>query len=176
VAAFLQQFYKEVELLQKAVPVGQNDVMMYFGSDFAFKDASLWFDFVDKLVHYANRDGAMNVMYSTPERFLAAKRAGLSQGSQANSDTGRASSSSSSGGHASDENAEDSSILKSGSHMRSQGDNAKEQQELAPGSSSDSNTEVRWALKSDDFFPYRCDKGVLWTGARWAYQGMHAGV
>lgn len=158
-ATFLQQFYKEVELLQKAAPSGQNDVMMYFGCDFAFKDAPLWFDFVDKLMHYANRDGTMNVMYSTPERFLAAKKAGASPGRQASSSTGSAGSIS--GFH---EGADSRGDLASGSHTRSQGVKAREQEESVAGRSG-SSSDDRWAVKSDDFFPYRCDEGVLWTGA-----------
>ncbi|KAF8065729.1 alpha-mannosidase [Scenedesmus sp. PABB004] len=55
-----------------------NDVMFMMGSDFTHSDARAWFANVDKMIHYVNRDGRVNAFYSTPSRYVAAKRgAGL---------------------------------------------------------------------------------------------------
>ena len=35
-------------------------------SDFNFENAQLWYKNLDKLIHYANADGRLNVFYSTP--------------------------------------------------------------------------------------------------------------
>jgi hypothetical protein len=93
VISFLNRFYKKVLEAQEAAPPGQNDVMLYFGSDFAFKNAPVWYDLIDKIIHYANREGVVNVMYSTPEKFLAAKKTNAGVGGGAAS--GRISSDSS---------------------------------------------------------------------------------
>jgi hypothetical protein len=53
-----------------------NDVMFFFGGDFTHGDARSWYNNVDKLIHYANKDGRVNAFYSTPSRYFAAKRAG----------------------------------------------------------------------------------------------------
>jgi hypothetical protein len=114
--------------------------MIYFGCDFTFKDAAMWFDFIDKFMHYANRDGRMNVFYSTPERFLASKKAQLVPSSEA------------------------------GVHSKSKASSSQTysssvpSQALPPASST--SRDVRWPLKSDDFLPYRCEGGYFWTGAR----------
>ncbi|WIA23262.1 hypothetical protein OEZ85_000032 [Tetradesmus obliquus] len=51
------------------------DVFFFMGSDFTHSDARMWFNNVDKLIHYVNKDGRVNAFYSTPSRYLAAKRA-----------------------------------------------------------------------------------------------------
>ncbi|WIA37079.1 hypothetical protein OEZ86_014052 [Tetradesmus obliquus] len=52
-----------------------NDVYFFMGSDFTHSDAHMWFNNVDKMIHYVNKDGRVNAFYSTPSRYLAAKRA-----------------------------------------------------------------------------------------------------
>jgi hypothetical protein len=158
VETLLERFYKQVELLRKAAPVGQNDVMLYFGTDFAFKDATLWFEFADKLMHYVNRDGALNVMYSTPERFLAVKKASLASGSE---DSGSPDGGESSGSSA---RASDSGAGSSDTVDSNHGGAAREQKNSSNRGSSSANSS--WALKSDDYCPYRCEKSLFWTGTR----------
>lgn len=54
------------------VTVG-NDIMLVFGSDFQYAAAQITFKNIDKLIHYANADGRLNVFYSTPAAYVAAK-------------------------------------------------------------------------------------------------------
>jgi len=42
-------------------------------------DARSWYNNVDKLIHYANKDGRVNAFYSTPSKHFAVKRAGKEQ-------------------------------------------------------------------------------------------------
>jgi hypothetical protein len=53
-------------------------VQEYFGSDFNYENANTWFTNIDKLIHYANQDGRVNVFYSTPSQYAEAKIAGAS--------------------------------------------------------------------------------------------------
>ena len=43
------------------------------GSDFQWANADSWYKNLDKLVHYVNKDGRVNVFYSTPEDYFDAK-------------------------------------------------------------------------------------------------------
>merc|ERR1719476_1013771 len=43
------------------------------GSDFQYESARNWYTNLDKLIHYGNKDGRINIFYSTPERYVAAK-------------------------------------------------------------------------------------------------------
>lgn len=52
-----------------------DDVVVTMGSDFNYGQANWWFKNLDKLIHYANADGRVNVLYSTPERYVRAKHA-----------------------------------------------------------------------------------------------------
>ena len=48
------------------------------GNDFAYQNADTWYHNLDKLIHYANLNGSVNVFYSTPSRYTEQKnKAGL---------------------------------------------------------------------------------------------------
>jgi hypothetical protein len=171
ILTLLNQFYSKALEIQKAIPPGQNDIMMYMGSDFGFKNAPMWYDWLDKLVHYANREGVMNVMYSTPERFLAAKKAaaGVAADGSSGGSIGASSSSSREGGisvmHIMPEKtmaADKAAAGKTAEGAAAAADGSSGGGSSGGGSSGGSN--VRWPLRSDDFLPYRCDQGKAWTG------------
>lgn len=61
-------------LIPQAVQ-GGSDVIFLMGGDFTYTDARSWFANMDKLVHYVNKDGRVNALYSTPSHYAAAKRA-----------------------------------------------------------------------------------------------------
>lgn len=44
-------------------------------ADFQYAAAHVAFNNIDKLIHYANADGRLNVFYSTPAEYVAAKHA-----------------------------------------------------------------------------------------------------
>ena len=44
-------------------------IMLTMGSDFEYMYAHTWFKNMDKLIHYANLDGRVNVFYSTPTQY-----------------------------------------------------------------------------------------------------------
>jgi alpha-mannosidase len=50
-----------------------NHIMMTMGSDFQYSNANTWFKNLDKLIHYANIDGRVNVFYSDPVQYTMAK-------------------------------------------------------------------------------------------------------
>ncbi|KDD73762.1 glycosyl hydrolase, partial [Helicosporidium sp. ATCC 50920] len=50
------------------------DVMLTMGSDFNFANAHLWYANLDRLIHYVNLDGRVNVLYSSPEMYADAKK------------------------------------------------------------------------------------------------------
>lgn len=52
-----------------------NHVMWAMGEDFAYSNAQTWFSNMDKLIHYVNKDGRVNVLYSTPSIYLDQKHA-----------------------------------------------------------------------------------------------------
>lgn len=56
------------------VTVG-NDVIVTMGSDFNYGHANRWYKNMDKLVHYVNLDGRVNLFYSSPAEYVAAKHA-----------------------------------------------------------------------------------------------------
>ena len=47
--------------------------MMTMGSDFQFAAAAWWFRNLDRLIHHVNADGRVNVFYSSPQAYVAAK-------------------------------------------------------------------------------------------------------
>jgi alpha-mannosidase len=49
------------------------DIMLTMGSDFHYSNAHVWYKNLDKLIHYTNKDGRVNVFYSSPEDYVAAK-------------------------------------------------------------------------------------------------------
>ena len=49
-------------------------VMLTMGSDFQYEYAHTWFSNMDKLIHYANLDGRVNVFYSTPTIYVESRK------------------------------------------------------------------------------------------------------
>eukprot|EP00038_Savillea_parva_P006369 m.163286 g.163286 ORF g.163286 m.163286 type:complete len:1147 (+) comp12291_c0_seq1:1380-4820(+) len=43
------------------------------GSDFNYDNAIRWYHNLDKLIHYVNQNGTINLLYSTPTRYVEAK-------------------------------------------------------------------------------------------------------
>ncbi|CAL5366183.1 unnamed protein product [Camellia sinensis] len=52
-----------------------NHIMWTMGDDFQYQYAESWFKQMDKLIHYVNKDGRINVLYSTPSLYTDAKNA-----------------------------------------------------------------------------------------------------
>ncbi|KAK3005175.1 hypothetical protein RJ639_016343 [Escallonia herrerae] len=52
-----------------------NHVMWTMGDDFQYQYAESWFKQMDKLLHYVNKDGRVNALYSTPSIYTEAKNA-----------------------------------------------------------------------------------------------------
>ncbi|KAH9288551.1 hypothetical protein KI387_032668, partial [Taxus chinensis] len=52
-----------------------NHIMWTMGEDFAYENANTWFKQMDKLIHYANKDGRVNAFYSTPTIYTFQKHA-----------------------------------------------------------------------------------------------------
>ncbi|CAA2983802.1 alpha-mannosidase [Olea europaea subsp. europaea] len=52
-----------------------NHIMWTMGDDFQYQYAESWFKQMDKLIHYVNKDGQVNALYSTPSIYTDAKRA-----------------------------------------------------------------------------------------------------
>ncbi|KAG9442661.1 hypothetical protein H6P81_018515 [Aristolochia fimbriata] len=50
-----------------------NHIMFTMGDDFRYQYAESWFKNMDKLIHYVNKDGQINVFYSTPSTYTDAK-------------------------------------------------------------------------------------------------------
>eukprot|EP00850_Spirogloea_muscicola_P005017 SM000022S07231 [mRNA] locus=s22:665524:679079:- [translate_table: standard] len=50
-----------------------NHIMWTMGEDFSYSNANTWYKNMDKLIHYVNRDGRVNAMYSTPSIYIDAK-------------------------------------------------------------------------------------------------------
>lgn len=50
------------------------DVMFTMGGDFNYQAPAFSFSNIDKLIHYLAIDGRLNVFYSTPATYAAAKR------------------------------------------------------------------------------------------------------
>ena len=69
-----------VEAFVKSAMVQANEtngvnVMWTMGNDFAWQEAELWYDNLDKLIDGVNADGRMKTKYSTPSIYTAAKHA-----------------------------------------------------------------------------------------------------
>ncbi|KAL2629535.1 hypothetical protein R1flu_014221 [Riccia fluitans] len=60
---------------EQAAQFRTNHIMWTMGEDFAYEYAETWFKQMDKLVHYVNKDGRVNILYSTPSIYLDAKHA-----------------------------------------------------------------------------------------------------
>ncbi|XP_058102934.1 alpha-mannosidase At3g26720-like isoform X1 [Magnolia sinica] len=52
-----------------------NHIMWCMGTDFKYQYATTWFRQMDKLIHYVNKDGRVNALYSTPSIYTDAKHA-----------------------------------------------------------------------------------------------------
>lgn len=52
-----------------------NHIMWTMGDDFRYQYAESWFRQMDKLIHYVNKDGRVNALYSTPSIYTDAKNA-----------------------------------------------------------------------------------------------------
>ncbi|XP_062143907.1 alpha-mannosidase isoform X1 [Alnus glutinosa] len=52
-----------------------NHIMWTMGDDFRYQYAESWFKQMDKLIHYVNKDGQVNALYSTPSIYTDAKNA-----------------------------------------------------------------------------------------------------
>ncbi|KAE9614590.1 hypothetical protein Lal_00012122 [Lupinus albus] len=52
-----------------------NHIMFTMGDDFQYQYAETWFKQMDKLIHYVNKDGRVNALYSTPSIYTDAKNA-----------------------------------------------------------------------------------------------------
>ncbi|GMN29058.1 hypothetical protein TIFTF001_002270 [Ficus carica] len=52
-----------------------NHIMWTMGDDFQYQYAESWFKEMDKLIHYVNKDGRVNALYSTPSLYTDAKYA-----------------------------------------------------------------------------------------------------
>ncbi|XVF16105.1 hypothetical protein REPUB_Repub10bG0002600 [Reevesia pubescens] len=52
-----------------------NHIMWTMGTDFRYQYAHTWFRQMDKLIHYVNKDGRVNALYSTPSIYTDAKYA-----------------------------------------------------------------------------------------------------
>ncbi|CAI9276447.1 unnamed protein product [Lactuca saligna] len=52
-----------------------NHIMWTMGDDFQYQYAESWFKQMDKLIHYVNKDGRVNALYSTPSIYTDAKLA-----------------------------------------------------------------------------------------------------
>ncbi|KAK6237322.1 hypothetical protein QUC31_002791 [Theobroma cacao] len=52
-----------------------NHIMWTMGDDFQYQYAESWFRQMDKLIHYVNKDGRVNALYSTPSIYTDAKHA-----------------------------------------------------------------------------------------------------
>ncbi|XP_061358613.1 probable alpha-mannosidase At5g13980 isoform X4 [Gastrolobium bilobum] len=52
-----------------------NHIMWTMGTDFKYQYAHTWFRQMDKLIHYVNKDGRVNALYSTPSIYTDAKYA-----------------------------------------------------------------------------------------------------
>lgn len=50
-----------------------NHIMWTMGDDFQYEYAESWFKQMDKLIHYVNKDGRVNALYSTPSIYTDAK-------------------------------------------------------------------------------------------------------
>ncbi|GAQ86088.1 lysosomal alpha-mannosidase [Klebsormidium nitens] len=71
VAERIEAFIKDN--LAQAAQFRTNNIMLSMGADFVYSNANTWFTNMDKLIHYANKDGRVNVFYSTPSIYLDAK-------------------------------------------------------------------------------------------------------
>ncbi|KAK9903926.1 hypothetical protein WJX75_000663 [Coccomyxa subellipsoidea] len=70
---FMDECDKRFNVSQGNDITGANDIMLTMGTDFTYANAFVWYKNIDKLIHYANKEGRINVFYSTPAAYTAAK-------------------------------------------------------------------------------------------------------
>ncbi|RDY14228.1 hypothetical protein CR513_00732 [Mucuna pruriens] len=89
IAAAITQTVFEYEMISFLVPTSfpltqidknanvtrTNHIMWTMGDDFQYQYAETWFKQMDKLIHYVNKDGRVNALYSTPSIYTDAKNA-----------------------------------------------------------------------------------------------------
>ena len=68
VNAFVEECLKRADYYNQP-DEGSKHIMLTMGSDFQYEYAHTWFSNLDKLIHYANLDGRVNVFYSTPSIY-----------------------------------------------------------------------------------------------------------
>lgn len=64
----VDQFVSEMQ--SQATHYRSNHVLALMGDDFTYKTFSTWYYNMDKLIHYVNQDGRVNVFYSTPSMYV----------------------------------------------------------------------------------------------------------
>ncbi|KAG0474873.1 hypothetical protein HPP92_014559 [Vanilla planifolia] len=62
-----------IAALAQANVTRTNHIMWTMGDDFEYQYAESWFKQMDKLIHYVNKDGRVNALYSTPSIYADAK-------------------------------------------------------------------------------------------------------
>ncbi|KAG0473150.1 hypothetical protein HPP92_015007 [Vanilla planifolia] len=62
-----------IAALAQANVTRTNHIMWTMGDDFEYQYAESWFKQMDKLIHYVNKDGRVNALYSTPSIYVDAK-------------------------------------------------------------------------------------------------------
>uniref|UniRef100_A0A1X7VKL5 Alpha-mannosidase n=1 Tax=Amphimedon queenslandica TaxID=400682 RepID=A0A1X7VKL5_AMPQE len=55
--------------LTQAQSYKTNNIIMTMGGDFQYENSREWFENLDKLIAYVNKNGSINVMYSTPSIY-----------------------------------------------------------------------------------------------------------
>ena len=57
-------------MLEQGKHYRTNNIIALMGSDFDHKPFSSWYPNMDKLIHYVNLDGRINLFYSTPSLYI----------------------------------------------------------------------------------------------------------
>mmetsp|Transcript_897 Transcript_897/g.1222 ORF Transcript_897/g.1222 Transcript_897/m.1222 type:complete len:1115 (-) Transcript_897:41-3385(-) len=63
-------------VFDQAAHTKDNHIMWACGGDFNYQNAAHWYKNLDKLIHYANLNGTVNVLYSTPSFYVEQKNKG----------------------------------------------------------------------------------------------------
>ncbi|KAL4192151.1 hypothetical protein AMTRI_Chr06g170820 [Amborella trichopoda] len=61
--------------IEQANVTRTNHIMWTMGTDFRYQYANTWFRQMDKFIHYVNKNGRVNALYSTPSIYTDAKHA-----------------------------------------------------------------------------------------------------
>uniref|UniRef100_A0A6N2KXU6 Alpha-mannosidase n=1 Tax=Salix viminalis TaxID=40686 RepID=A0A6N2KXU6_SALVM len=75
-------FLNELSIYNRIIPfimqanvTRTNHIMWTMGDDFQYQYAESWFKQMDKFIHYVNKDGRVNALYSTPSIYTDVKNA-----------------------------------------------------------------------------------------------------